>query len=491
MRFPENFLWGGATSAYQCEGAWNVNGRGPIKADYLIGGSADKKRQITYRDADGNLKTMKNSAGIRIPEKAVYEIDDSYYYPNHEAVDFYHHYKEDIALFKEMGFKIFRMSVSWSRIFPNGDETEPNQDGIQFYRDVFNELKKNGIEPLVTLWHGDTPLYLEEKYGGWQNRKLIEFYDRYVRICFKEFKGLVKYWLTFNEINNILMFLDMFGNVSTDKMFQEAYQELHYKLVASSHAVKIGHEMDPDNIVGCMICGIPFYPHTCDPKDILHAHHTFEKGVLYSGDVQCKGKYPVFAERLWKEHDVHLDITEQDRQDLKSGTVDMYTFSYYMSTAVTTHEADDIVGGNCTSGVRNEYLEYSEWGWANDPLGLRYFLEMVYDRYELPMMIVENGLGAVDHVEKDGSIHDAYRIDYLRNHIQEMAAAIEEGVHLIGYTMWGCLDLISAGSGEMKKRYGMIYVDRDDEGNGSFKRSRKDSFYWYKKMIASNGEDLD
>ena len=490
MKFPKDFLWGGATSAYQCEGAWNVHGRGPIKADYLLAGTSKKPRRITYRDRDGNLKMMENRTGIKLPASSDYEIFDSCYYPNHEGIDFYHRYKEDIALFKEMGFKIFRMSVSWSRIYPNGDETKPNQEGLRFYKNVFKELKKNGIEPLVTIWHGDTPLYLEEKYGGWQNRKLIEFYDRFAKTCFTEFKGLVKYWLTFNEINNVLMFLDMFGNVPTDKMVQDAYQELHYKFVASSHAVKTGHEIDPDNVIGCMICGIPFYPQTCDPKDIMLAHHTFEKGVLYSGDVQCRGKYPVFAQRLWKEHNVHLDMTEQDLLDLKSGTVDMFTFSYYMSCNLTTHEISELVGGNCTSGTRNEYLKYSEWGWATDSLGLRYFLEKVYDRYELPIMIVENGLGAVDRIEEDGSIHDHYRIDYLREHIKEMAKAIENGVNLIGYTMWGCIDLVSAGSGEMKKRYGFIYVDRDDEGNGSFKRIKKDSFFWYKKVIAVNGEDL-
>ena len=312
---------------------------------------------------------------------------------------------------------MFRMSISWSRLYPQGDELEPNPKGIEFYRNVFKECKKYNIEPLVTIYHFDTPLYLEEHYGGWKNRKLIEFYDRFAKTCFTEYKGLVKYWLTFNEINNTVMFEDMFGNKATDQMYQEAYQHLHYQFVASAHAVKMAHEIDPDYVVGCMICGIIFYPATCDPADILLNRHTWEKGIYYCGDVQCKGKYPTFAKRLWAEHDVHLDITEQDLIDLKEGTVDLYTFSYYMSTVVTTHEVTDKVSGNFSAGARNPYLEYSDWGWALDPKGLRYYLEKIYDRYELPMMVVENGLGAYDTLEEDGTIHDPYRIDYMRKHI--------------------------------------------------------------------------
>lgn len=307
----------------------------------------------------------------------------------------------------------------------------------------------------------------------------------------KHYRGKVKYWLTFNEINNTVMFLEMFGNTATDEMYQKAYQQLHYQFVASAHAVKKAHEIDPNYVVGCMICGITFYPGTCDPEDILLNRHTWEKGIFYCGDVQCKGKYPTYAKRLWDEHNVHLDITEQDLIDLKEGKVDMYTFSYYMSTVVTTHEVEEKVSGNFSAGAKNPYLNYSDWGWAFDPKGLRYYLEMIYDRYELPLMVVENGLGAFDKVEEDGSIHDPYRIDYLREHILDMEKAIENGVDLIGYTTWGCIDLVSAGTGEMRKRYGFIYVDKDDEGKGTFDRSRKDSFYWYKKVIASNGTDLD
>ena len=490
MSFPKGFLWGGATAANQCEGAWNVDGRGPALTDVKTGGSVKSPRLVTYIDKDGNPHAEpENPKGI--PEGAHYAVLDDYLYPNHDGIDFYHHYKEDIALMAEMGFKTFRMSISWSRLYPNGDEETPNEKGIEFYRNVFKELRKYDIEPLVTIWHFDTPLYLEEKYGGWKNRKLIEFYTRFAKTCFTEFKGLVKYWLTFNEINNTVMFLEMFGQTADDEDYQNAYQHLHHQFVASAKAVQIGHEIDPENKIGCMICGITFYPMTCDPQDVLLNRHTWEQGIFYCGDVQCKGKYPTFAKRLWKEHNVHLDITEEDLEDLRKGTVDMYSFSYYMSTVVTTHKVTDTVSGNFSAGARNEYLQYSDWGWATDPTGLQYYLEMMYDRYEKPLLIVENGLGAFDTVEEDGSIHDPFRIDYYRQHIEAMSKAIDNGVDLIAYTTWGCIDLVSAGTGEMRKRYGFIYVDKQDDGTGDYSRSRKDSFYWYKKVIASNGEDLD
>ena len=464
MTFSKDFYWGGAVAANQCEGAWNVDGRGMARTDVTTGGTVNTPRMVTFIDKDGQKQKLPNH-GFKLPEGAHFAVFDDELYPNHDGIDFYHHYKEDIALLKEMGFKMFRLSISWSRIYPTGEETEPNQAGLDFYRNVFTELRNAGIEPLVSIWHFDTPLALEEKYGDWQDRKYIELYEKYVTTIFKEYKGLVKYWLTFNEINNTINFLP---DDASDEAFQEAYQHLHYQFVASARAVQIGHAIDPDYQIGCMICGI-----------------------FYCGDVQCKGKYPTYAKRLWKEHNVELDITEQDLVELKNGTVDLYTFSYYMSQSITTHKNEDTVSGNMSFGVRNPYLTYSDWGWALDPQGLRYYLEVVYDRYELPLMVVENGLGAFDTVEEDGSIHDDYRIDYYRAHIKEMDKAIEEGIDLIGYTTWGCIDLVSAGTGEMRKRYGFIYVDKHDDGTGTMKRSKKDSFYWYKKVIESNGENLD
>ena len=485
--FPEGFLWGGAVAANQWEGGWNLGGRGPAMTDVTTGGTVNTPRLITYIDKDGNHGTL--TRGQKLPEGAHYAVLDEYHYPNHEAVDGYHHYKEDIALFGEMGFKQFRMSISWSRLFPTGLEKEPLKEGVEFYRDMFKEMHKHGIEPLVTIWHFDTPLYLEEHCGGWLNRETIDHFVRFATACFTEFKGLVHNWLTFNEINNTMPD-PVFRPDCSDEEFAEACQHLHYQFVASAKAVQIGHAIDPSNMIGCMICGITWYPATCDPKDIMATKNAWEKNIYYCSDVQCRGEYGSYCTRLWNEHNVKLDITEDDLDDLARGTVDMYTFSYYMSNLVTTHKVEDKVGGNFSMGARNEYLKYSDWGWATDADGLQYYLEMIYDRYHLPVMVVENGLGAYDTVEADGSIHDPFRIDYYRIHIEAMDRAIANGVDLIGYTTWGCIDVVSAGTGEMRKRYGFIYVDMDDEGKGSMARSRKDSFFWYKKVIASNGEDL-
>ena len=488
MGFKEGFFWGGATAANQYEGGYISGGKGLAIQDVITGGDGRNNipRRMALKLADGSTKFI-DRRGTEVPDGAVPYVDEDTYYPSHVATDFYHHYKEDIALLKEMGFKMFRLSISWSRIYPTGEEDKPNQAGLDFYRNVFTELRNAGIEPLVSIWHFDTPLALEEKYGDWLDRKYIALYEKYVTTIFNEYKGLVKYWLTFNEINNTINFLP---DNASDEAYQEAYQHLHYQFVASARAVQIGHQIDPENKIGCMICGITYYPLTSDPEDILFNRSKWEKGIFYCGDVQCKGKYPTYAKRLWKEHNVKLDITEQDLEELKKGTVDMYTFSYYMSQAVTTHENDDAVSGNMSFGVRNPYLEYSDWGWALDPKGLRYYLEMIYDRYEKPLMVVENGLGAYDTVEEDGSIHDDYRIDYFKGHIHAMKESIEDGVPLIGYTTWGPIDLVSAGTGQYAKRYGFIYVDRHDDGTGDFSRSKKDSFYWYKKVCESNGEEI-
>lgn len=487
--FKKGFMWGGATAANQCEGAWNVDGRGPTLYDMTTAGSYQKPRVRTYIDAKGEGHAIV-STKEKAPDNGKWAILDDYYYPNHDGVDFYHHYKEDIALFAEMGFKVFRMSISWSRLYPKGIEDKPNPKGIEFYRNVFKELRKYNIEPLVTLWHFDTPLYLEEELGGWKNRALIDLYVKYVKTCFTEFKGLVNYWLTFNEINNTVNFLEKNNRKATDEDYQAAYQHLHHQFVASAKAVKLGHEIDEKNKIGCMICGISYYPQTCDPADNLKARHKWELGIFYSGDVQCFGEYPTYAKRLWEEHNVKIEIAEGDLEILKEGTVDLYSFSYYMSNNVTTHEGYEKVGGNMSIGTKNPYLQYSEWGWGYDCIGLQYFLETVYDRYKKPVMIVENGLGAVDKFENE-TVNDPYRIEYLREHIKIMKKAVQNGVDLIAYTAWGPMDLVSASTGEMKKRYGFIYVDRDDEGKGTYKRYRKKSFYWYKKVIETNGEDLD
>ena len=491
MGFPKGFLWGGATAANQYEGGWNEGGRGPALTDVTTGGSVNSPRMVTWIDKDGNPhKTPQTPCDDSLPEEgAHYAVLDGELYPNHEATDFYHHYKEDIALFAEMGFKMFRMSISWSRLYPTGVEETPNQEGVEFYRNVFTELKKYGIEPLVTIWHFDTPLYLVEKYGDWQHRDYVKYFERYARTVLTEYNGLVKYWLTFNEINNTISFLGMMAPAS-DADFQKAATHLHYQFVASAITVKMAHEINPDYMMGCMLSLPTQYPHTCDPADVLATEHAWQKSVYYCGDVQCFGDYGPSAKRIWDQYHIVLDYTDEDKKILKEGTVDMFTFSYYMSMNITTHQSDDMVSGNFTFGVRNPHLVYSDWGWAVDPTGLTYTLEKIYDRYRRPLMVVENGLGAFDTVEEDGSIHDGYRIDYYIPHIKAMSEAIDNHVDLIGYTTWGCIDVVSAGTGEMRKRYGFIYVNKHDDGTGDMSRSRKDSFFWYKKVIASNGEDL-
>ncbi len=487
MSFPKDFLWGGATAANQCEGAYNEDGRGLTMMDVTTSGSATSARYITYIDENGNEGKVQQFS--KIPSNARYAVLADNYYPNHDAIDFYHHYKEDIALFAQMGFKAYRMSISWSRIYPNGDESKPNEKGIEFYRSVFEELRKYKIEPIVTISHFDDPLYLIEKYGGWNNRKMIEFYVKYAKTLFAEFKGLVHYWLTINEINNTL---DVRANNSEEekKLYQEAFQQLHHKFLASALAVKCGHEIDKENKIGCMLSGHTSYPLTCDPKDIIENQNHWKELIYYCGDVQCRGEYPYFSKRIWEKYGVTLQTEKDDTEVLKNGKVDLFTFSYYYSNCVTTHsdvEKSKAFGGLC----KNPYLEYSQWNSCIDPYGLRYLLNEIYSRYLLPIIVVENGIGAVDRLEDNNTVHDYYRIDYHRKHILQMLEAIKDGVDVRGYTTWGCIDIISHMSGEIKKRYGFIYVDRDSSGNGSKKRYKKDSFYWYKKVIASNGMDLE
>lgn len=488
--FPNNFYWGGATAANQYEGGWNEGGRGTAKTDVTTAGTATSPRYVTYRMEDGTTGAKSQFEG-GIPQGAKGAVLDGYYYPNHEAVDFYHRYKEDIALFAEMGFKMFRMSISWSRIFPNGNEETPNEAGLQFYRDVFEELKTYGIEPLVTISHYDTPLYLEEECGGWNHRKMITYFDRFTETIFKEYKGLVKYWLTFNEINCLIMMKEWIENLPQEAI-QSSYQQLHHQFIASARAVQRAHRIDPSYQVGCMIAGTCKYPLTCDPKDVLVTQKKMQDGFYYCGDVMVRGAYPSYAKRLWKEDGVVVDCTTQDEEELRQGVVDFFTFSYYGTSCATTHENVEKDGaGNLSLGAKNEYIKYTDWGWGMDPDGLRYFLNEIYDRYQIPVMVVENGLGANDTLEEDGSVHDPYRIDYVREHVLAMKGALEDGVDLRAYTPWGCIDLISASTGEMKKRYGFIYVDLDNEGKGTKNRYRKDSFYWYQKVISSNGEDIE
>ncbi|HEM4432388.1 TPA: 6-phospho-beta-glucosidase [Streptococcus suis] len=481
-QFPKGFLWGGATAANQYEGGWNLGGRGPATSDTYIAVDPDKRKDMSH------LGKPVSRADV---EFAL--ADQEGLYPKRWGSDFYHRYKEDIALFAEMGFKTFRLSIAWSRIFPKGDELEPNEEGLAFYDAVFDNLNKYGIEPLVTLSHYEFPIHLALEYGGWKNRKVIEFFVRYAETVFKRYQGKVKYWLTFNEIN----ILGMVGYLSGGLLFEDGkndleamYQAVHHQFIASILATKAAHEIDPENKVGCMLARMENYAATCNPDDVLAALKKDQENLFYT-DVQVRGAYPSYMKRFFKENNIQVVFEPGDEAILKQYPVDFMSFSYYM-TSITRAlpDKDKATAGNLMLGEANPYLEASDWGWQIDPVGLRITLNKLYDRYQVPLFIVENGLGALDKVEEDGSIEDSYRIAYLEKHIQQMYEAIEDGVELMGYTPWGCIDLVSASTSEMSKRYGFIYVDADDQGKGSFDRSRKASFYWYKDVIASNGANL-
>ncbi|MEC9490128.1 MAG: glycoside hydrolase family 1 protein, partial [Halanaerobiales bacterium] len=418
------------------------------------------------------------------------------------AIDFYHRYKEDIALMAEMGFEVFRFSIAWTRIFPTGMEEEPNEAGLEFYDQVIDECLKHDIEPLITISHYEMPFALTEKYNGWASRELIDLYVKYAKTLFKRYKGKVKYWLTFNEINSGTMPMGGFLSLGilneettdfTDQVDdpQLRFQGLHHQFVASALAVKAAHEIDPDYQVGSMNIQATFYPRTCNPDDIIATQKQDQVVNYFCGDVQVKGEYPFYIDRYFKENEIEVEMEERDLEILKEGTVDYYTFSYYMSNCVTADPDQDQSSGNIIGGVENPYLDSSDWGWQIDPKGLRYTLNYLYDRYQIPLMVVENGLGARDEVEEDGSINDDYRIDYLRRHIEQMKEAVKDGVDLQAYTPWGCIDLVSASTGEMRKRYGFIYVDKHDDGSGTLERKPKQSFYWYQNVIESNGEELE
>ncbi|MGC6177042.1 glycoside hydrolase family 1 protein [Lacrimispora sp. 38-1] len=475
--FPDNFLWGGAVAANQCEGAWEADGKKESICDHLTAGSLHKNRVFTSEILEGES------------------------YPSHTAVDFYHRYKEDIALFAEMGFKVFRLSIAWSRIFPNGDDEIPNEEGLQFYDRVFDECRRYGIEPMVTLSHFEIPYHLVKAYKGFSDRRVIGFFERYVRCVMERYKDKVKYWLTFNEINFATMpmgNLEVLGIINReddevadpldDKNLR--FQALHHVFLASARAVAAAREINPDFKVGCMIAHITMYPLTSRPEDMLLLQELDHLINDFCADVQIKGSYPGYALRYLEENNIDLTVEPEDEAVLRIGCVDFYSFSYYMSNCVTTEEGHATTLGNLLGGVKNPYLETSQWGWQIDPKGLRYTLNKIQDRYGIPVFIVENGLGAVDEPDDNGCIHDDYRINYLRQHITEMERAIAGKVNLMGYTVWSALDIVSSGTGEMKKRYGFIYVDKDDQGNGTMKRFRKKSFYWYKKVIETNGGDL-
>lgn len=475
--FPPSFLWGGATAANQCEGAYDADGRGLSSVDVIPYGP----------------DRMKVSRGELVRHACL--PDESY--PSHEAIDHYHHCLEDLRLFAEMGFRCYRMSIAWTRILPNGDDDTPNETGIQFYRALFEECRRLGIEPVVTIDHFDTPMALIERYGGWRDKRMIDAYIKYCTVLFDRFGDLVKYWITFNEINMLLHMSFMGAGIAfqpgEDKE-QVKYTAAHHELIASAKAVKLAHEKIPDVMVGCMLAAGQFYPYSCDPADIWDGLEKDRDNYFFI-DVQARGAYPVWAWKRMEKAGVTPPIEPDDIQTLKDGAVDFIAFSYYCSRCTTADE--ELFKKNARPGnavfraVVNPHLKNTEWGWQIDPLGLRITANVLFDRYQKPLFVVENGLGAVDKPDADGAIHDGYRIEYLRRHLEALRDAVcEDGIPVLGYTAWGCIDLVSASSGEMKKRYGMIYVDKDDQGGGTLERRRKDSFYWYQNVIRTDGAEL-
>lgn len=471
--FPEKFLWGAATAANQCEGGYKEGGKGESICDHLTAGSKTEHRRFTN------------------------EILDDEYYPSHNAVDFYHHYAEDIKAMKDAGFKTYRMSIAWSRIYPNGNDRNPNEEGLKFYDRVFDLCNQYGIEPMVTLSHFEVP-YNIVKIGGFYNKDVIDMFVKYATTVFERYKDKVKYWITFNEINFAAMptgALEVTGIrnnwnqedfLNDDDDVNKRFNALHNVFLASARAVIEGHRINPDFKIGCMIAHITMYPLTCNPNDILLAQDRDNLVNNFCGDVQVKGVYPYYIKSYFKKNEIDVKVTEEDKNILFSGKVDFYSCSYYMTNCVSDDENAEMTMGNLLDGVKNPYLDASQWGWQIDPKGLTYTLNKIYDRYNIPIMIVENGLGAVDQLE-DEKVHDNYRIEYMKKHIKAMNKALENGVDLMGYTMWSCMDIVSSGTGEMKKRYGLIYVDVNDKGQGTFKRYKKDSYYWYKEVIATNG----
>lgn len=484
VRFPKDFLWGGAISANQTEGTFLKHGKGWSTADI------DKYVPKNIR-SNGPINSLIKKSDI---EYAIH--DKKGRYPKRNGIDFYHHYKEDIQLLANAGFKMFRTSISWSRIFPNGDEEFPNEEGLLFYDRVFDECLKNNIKPMVTLSHFEMPLNLVLKQNGWLSRKTINQYVHFAETVFNRYKDKVKYWITFNEINILEMNGFTSGGILADGIennIEARYQAAHYQFIASALAVKKCHKIIPDAKIGAMIARFQSYPRSCRPVDVLTNVKVNQNNLFFS-DIQVRGYYPSYAKRFMNENNIHIKTQEGDNQILKEGVVDFLAFSYYSSMVAVSQESqegEEITSGNLKLSFKNPYLKSSEWGWQFDPIGLRIALNELYDRYQIPLFIVENGLGAKDTISSDNLIHDSYRIDYLKQHIKQVGEAYEDGVNIMGYLIWGCIDLISASSCEMSKRYGIVYVDLDDSGQGTLCRQKKCSFDWYKKVIASNGSNLE
>lgn len=480
MPLQEGFLWGGAIAANQVEGAWDEGGRGISVADVALGRRAGDDYHDMHRVTEADIRAALADTGDRLR-------------PKRRGIDLYHRYRSDVELFAELGIKVLRLSVSWSRLFPRGDEGEPNPAGLAYYHGLLDALAQKGIEPLVTISHYEMPLQLTLDYGGWADRRLIDLYLRFAETCFREFPQ-VKYWISFNEIDGITRHPFTSAGIPTGEhgvSDQVVFQALHHQFVAAARATGLLHEMLPGAKMGCMITGKATYPATCKPEDVLAAFDEDTMNFLCS-DVQVKGHYPRLAQAYFAKRGIELDIAPGDLEAIAANTADFLSFSYYSSTLTAADpNTMELGAANNAVGGKNPYLPTTDWGWSIDPTGLEIVLLKLYDRYELPLFVAENGVGAQDELEPDGSVHDPYRIDYLRRHIAAMTKAAESGVEILGYTMWSFIDSISFSTSQMSKRYGVIYVDQDDDGNGTLARYKKDSFAWYQHVIATNGASLD
>ncbi|MDU5108823.1 MAG: glycoside hydrolase family 1 protein [Clostridium sp.] len=475
-KFPKNFLWGGAVAACQCEGAYDVDGRGLSTSD-IHEYNKHLNRACIEKEGGGKLEDIKRKMA-----------DTEGYYPKRYGIDFYHTFKSDLALMKELGLKAFRTSISWSRIFPKGDELTPNEKGLKFYDDLIDEIIKNDMEPIITMSHYDIPLHLVTEYGGFGNKKMIEFFVRYGEVLLNRYKGKVKYWIVCNQVN--LLPTVQFGSLGiyddqAENMEELMYQAVHNQFVAGAKIVELARKIDPNAQMGTMVADGTLYPASCKPNDVVLAMKK-NRMQYYFTDVQLRGEYPIFALRYFNENNIDLKIEEGDLDLLKNNTMDYLAISYYSSSIVDSTKDTMAPFKNSL----NPNLEPTPWEWRMDPLGFYNSLSQYWDRYQKPLMIAENGFGALDVVEEDGSIHDPYRIDFLKKHIEQLKECIMDGVDIIAYLSWGPIDIVSSSSAEMTKRYGYIYVDIDDLGKGTRKRSKKDSFYWYKQVIDSNGEIL-
>ncbi len=479
-KFPKNFLFGGAISACQAEGGWNEDGRTLTIPDIV------KKIRPEERKTFNQATITKED----VEKGKVGPVSD---YPKRWGIDFYHTYKEDIKLMKEMGFKVFRFSIALSRVFPNLDEEEPNPKALEYYDNLIDCVIDNGMEPLVTMSHFDPPIAIIDKYGGWYNRKMIDIFFKYSKILLDRYHDKVKYWLPFNEINAAVLAPFKGVAVLNDEEDYEnkCWNSAHNQFVAAAKTVKYGHEHYPECRFGCMVAYMECYPYSCDPRDVLFTNQYDEMTNLVFLDVQAKGKYPYFAHKYFKDHNVTLNIEQDDESILKEGIVDWVGYSYYQSNVQSYSQiGKTVINGNLKGGLKNKYLTANDWGWQIDPVGLRILTNKLYDRYNKPLFVLENGIGMIESLDEENKIHDSYRIDYLREHLKALKDSIDDGCEVLGYTWWGPIDLISSGTSEMAKRYGFIFVDQDDEGNGSKKRYKKDSFDYYKHIIETSGEEL-